>query len=84
MKTNLSINYAPAYRNREAIKAMSWQHAEALADLNQVVRLRPDDAPAYADRAEAKVILNRIDEAKSPLQTALELAAQRGTLISKC
>ena len=54
------------------------QHAEALADLNQVVRLMPDHALAYADRAEAKVNLNRIDEARSDFQIALELAEQQG------
>ena len=54
------------------------QPTEALADLNEVIRLRPDYAPTFGKRAEVKVTLGRIDEARLDFQKALELAERQG------
>ena len=72
-------NSAAAYSNRASMKLLIDQPAEALADLNEVIRLRPDYAPAFGKlTAEVKVTLGRIDEARLDFQTALELAEQQG------
>ena len=53
------------------------QYNEALADYAEAIRIKPDYAEAHANSGVAKVKLDRIDEAKSDFQMALELAEQR-------
>ena len=54
------------------------QYNEALADYAKAICIKPDYAEAYAYRGVLKVHLDRINEAKSDFQTALELAEQQG------
>ena len=50
---------------------------EAIADFDETIRINPEFINAYTNRAQAKIILRSIKEAKSDLQTALELAEQQ-------
>ena len=49
-----------------------------ITDFDTAIRLKPDHANAYLNRGVAKVLLNRISEAKRDLRTALRLAKQAG------
>jgi hypothetical protein len=48
---------AVAYRNRANARADAGANVEALADFNQVVSLRPDEATSYAGRARVRLAL---------------------------
>ncbi len=64
-----------------AISYLLWQgnkKERSLFVYDKVIALKPDFAEAYANRGMAKIQLNRIDEAISDFQTALELAKQQG------
>lgn len=52
-------------------------------DLNEVICLQPNFALAYVNRAETKVNLNRINEARSDFQIALKLAEQQNNTVLK-
>ena len=59
---------------------MLGQHAEAIIDFSEAIRIDKDYAVAYRNRSAAEFALVRIENAKSDLQTALELAEHRGIL----
>ena len=59
------------------------KHAEALTDLNEAIRLQPDFMNAYINRGISQLSLNNIDEAKTDLRKALELANQQENIDAK-
>jgi tetratricopeptide (TPR) repeat protein len=65
---------AVAYRNRANARADAGANAEALADSNQVVNLRPDEASSYAGRARVRLALRDLDGAITDYSEALRLA----------
>jgi hypothetical protein len=54
---------AIAYRNRSNARADAGANAEALADFNQAVTLRPDEASGFAGRARARLAVQDFDGA---------------------
>ena len=54
------------------------QYEAAIQDYNEAIRLNPKYSVAYYNRGLAKLLLGRIDEARSDLQTALRLAKEEG------
>jgi tetratricopeptide (TPR) repeat protein len=65
---------AVAYRNRGNARADAGAVAQALADFNAAVQLRPDDAGGYAGRARAKLTASDLDGAIGDYSEALRLA----------
>ena len=65
---------ALAYRNRANSRADAGANAEALADFNQAVNLRPDDATSYSGRARVRLALRDFDGATADYSEALRLA----------
>lgn len=61
---------AIAYRNRGNARA----NAEALADFNQAVSLRPDEAVGFAGRARTRLAVQDIDGATADYGEVLRLA----------
>ena len=51
---------------------------EAVSDLNEAVRLKPNSADAYMIRGMAKVALGKVEEARVDYQMALKIAEQQG------
>ena len=68
---------AIAYYNRGIQKALCEEFDAAIIDYNEAIRIEPDYAEAHANLGMAKAGLERIDEARSDFQTALELAEQQ-------
>ena len=66
-----------AYHNRALAKTRHEDFDSAIVDYTQAIRLNSDYTEAYAHRGIAKAELGNIDEARSDLQTALELAEQQ-------
>ena len=64
---------------------MLGRYAAAITDLDEAIRLQPDDAAAYSNRGHAKVNLGLKDEARKDFETALELArnANNANLVAK-
>ena len=60
------------------MKVKLGQHFAAIADFDTAIRLNPNYARVYLNRGLAKVLLNRISEAKQDFRTALRLAKQAG------
>ena len=73
----LNPHFAEAYSNRGVMKFRLDKNATAFADLNKAIYLQSNFMSAYANRGIVKLALNDIDEARSNLQTALELAEQQ-------
>jgi tetratricopeptide (TPR) repeat protein len=71
---------AVAYRNRGNARADAGANVEALADFNETVSLRPDDAAGLAGRARVRLALRDFDGAVADYSEALRLAP--GTLSS--
>lgn len=71
---------ALAYRNRGNSRADAGANAEALADFDQAIRLRPDDASGRAGRARARLALRDVDGAIEDYSEALRLAPQTAAL----
>jgi tetratricopeptide (TPR) repeat protein len=65
-----------AYRNRGSARADAGANAEALADFNQAVALRPADPVSYAGRAGARLALRDFDGAIADYSEALRLAPE--------
>src|SRR5438105_469923 len=51
---------ALAYRNRGNARADAGATAQAVADFNEAIRLRPNDASGYAGRARAQLALRNV------------------------
>jgi tetratricopeptide (TPR) repeat protein len=64
---------AVAYRNRGNARADAGVNAEALADFDQAVVLRPDDASGFAGRARVRLALKDLDAAIVDYSEALRL-----------
>jgi tetratricopeptide (TPR) repeat protein len=64
---------ALAYRNRGNARADAGASAQAVADFNQAIRLRPNDASGYAGRARAKLALRDVAAAIDDYDAALRL-----------
>ena len=73
----INPNYAEAYSNRGGAKLLLGKPNKAIVDCDEAIRINPEFINAYNNRAEAKISLRNIKEAKSDLQTALELAEQQ-------
>jgi tetratricopeptide (TPR) repeat protein len=63
-----------AYRNRGSARADAGANAEALADFNQAVALRPDEAAGFAGRARTRLAVQDLDGAIADYGEALRLA----------
>ena len=63
---------------RGLIKINLARPQEAVSDLNEAVRLKPNSADPYMIRGMAKVALGKVEEAKVDYQMALKLAEQQG------
>ena len=61
----------------DGAKLLLGKPNEAIADFDEAIRINPEFIRAYTKRAEAKISLRNIKEAKSDLQTALELAERQ-------
>ena len=64
---------AVAYRNRGNARADAGANAEALADFDQAIVLRPDDSGGFAGRARVHVALKNLDAAIVDYSEALRL-----------
>jgi tetratricopeptide (TPR) repeat protein len=67
---------ATAYRNRGNVRAAAGAHGEAIRDLDEAIRLRPDDASAYAGRGQVRLARGDRKEAIADLDKAIELDAR--------
>ncbi len=73
----INPNYAGVYNNRGGVKLLLGETNKAIMDFDEAIRINPEFINAYTNRAQAKIISISIKEAKSDLQTALELAEQQ-------
>jgi tetratricopeptide (TPR) repeat protein len=69
-----------AYRNRGSARADAGAQQDALTDYDQAIRLRPDDAAAYAGRAPVRLVLRDLDGAVADYSEALRLAPGTASL----
>ena len=67
---------AAAFFARGTIKSTLGRHEEAISDLNEAIRLRPNYTEAYFTRGIVKENLRKAEEAKTDYQMALKLAEQ--------
>ena len=74
----LNPHFAEAYYNRGIQKVLCEDFDSAIVDYTEAIRLNSNYTEAYAYRGVAKAELGNINEARSDLQTALELAEQQG------
>jgi tetratricopeptide (TPR) repeat protein len=65
---------ALAYRNRGEARADAGAGAQAVADFNEAVRLRPDEVAGYAGRARARLSVQDLDGAIADYSEALRLS----------
>jgi tetratricopeptide (TPR) repeat protein len=71
-------DYAEAYLQRGLCHAVQGRHADALADYDRAIRLRPNDyALAHSNRAESYRALGRLREARDDYATVLRLQPNR-------
>jgi serine/threonine protein kinase/Tfp pilus assembly protein PilF len=73
----LEADTPAALSSRAGIYMRRKDYAKALADLNEVIRLQPDNIPAYRQRANARRALGDAPGARSDVEKANELAAQK-------
>lgn len=66
-------DYAEGYNQRAFVHFLGQNFQAALSDLDQALVLSPDHVAALSGRALSLLGLNRIDEARETLQSALEL-----------
>jgi tetratricopeptide (TPR) repeat protein len=71
---------ALAYRNRGNARADAGASAQAVADFDQAIRLRPNDASGYAGRARARLALRNIAGAIDDYDEALRLTPETASL----
>jgi len=72
---------AMAYRNRGNARADAGANAQAAADFDQAIRLRPDDASGYAGRARARLALRAVDGSIEDYNEALRLTPETASLL---
>jgi tetratricopeptide (TPR) repeat protein len=60
-----------AYINRGAARSNQAQYEQALADLNQAIRLNPREALAYSHRGAAATEMKRFEQALRDLNEAI-------------
>jgi tetratricopeptide (TPR) repeat protein len=65
---------ALAYRNRGNVRADAGAQRHALADFDEAIQLRPNDAAGYASRAPVRLALRDFDGAIADYSEALRLA----------
>jgi len=65
--------YADAYLERGAVYCLADVHSPAIADYDRAIRLRPDSAGAYANRAISKLALRDVEGALKDCGKAIEL-----------
>ena len=70
----LKSDYAKAYYNRGAAKAVLRRYNDAIADYDAAIILKPDDAGAYSSRGVLKAAVGLKDEARKDFEAALDLA----------
>lgn len=68
--------FAQAYAYRAMIAASSHRYAPALGDLNEAIRLAPDEKQHYLNRGLVYYHLNRFQEAITDYTTAITLAPE--------
>lgn len=66
-------NYAEGYNQRAFVHFLSHNFQDALVDLDRALVLSPNHIAALSGRALSLLGLNRIDEARETLQSALDL-----------
>ena len=71
---------ALAYRNRGNARADAGANAQAVADLDQAIRLRPDDASAHAGRARARLGMRDVAGAIDDYNEAVRLTPETASL----
>jgi tetratricopeptide (TPR) repeat protein len=64
---------AIAYRNRGNARADAGATSQALADLNEAIRLNPNEVSGFAGRARARLALRDLDGAIADYSQALQL-----------
>ena len=67
-----------AYSNRGNAQNNLGRHEEAIADLDEAIRLNPDFAMAYYNRGRANTSLNHMDKARRDFEAAIALAREAG------
>jgi tetratricopeptide (TPR) repeat protein len=72
---------ALAYRNRGNARADAGANAQAVADFDQAIRLRPDDASGYAGRARARLALRDAAGAIDDYSEALRMTPGTAALL---
>ena len=70
-RSQVDRDAAIAYFNQGYAKAQLGQHAAAIADYDQALRLDPNDAAAYNNRGAAKADLGQYDNATADYDQAL-------------
>jgi tetratricopeptide (TPR) repeat protein len=71
---------ALAYRNRGNARADAGASAQAVADFNEAIRLRPNDASGHAGRARAQLALRNVAAAIDDYDAALRLTPASASL----
>jgi tetratricopeptide (TPR) repeat protein len=71
---------ALAYRNRGNARADAGASAQAVADFDQAIRLRPNDASGYAGRARARLALRDVAGTIEDYDAALRLTPETASL----
>ncbi len=69
---------AQSYYNRGISNQMLHRHHKAVADYDEAVRLKPDYGEAYGNRGVSKAALGLKSDARTDLETALEVARNAG------
>lgn len=57
------VNLATAYRSRGNVRSAKGQHAAAVTDYTESIRLDPLDADTWAQRGKSHLLLEKLDEA---------------------
>jgi tetratricopeptide (TPR) repeat protein/predicted Ser/Thr protein kinase len=65
------------FNNRGVMRIGQKKFAEGVADLEQAVRLRPEQYQAYASLGEACRLQKKLDEARTVIDKALSVAAEQ-------
>jgi tetratricopeptide (TPR) repeat protein len=71
---------ALAYRNRGNARADAGANTQAVTDLDQAIRLRPDNAFGYAGRARARLAMRNTTGAIEDYNEALRLTPETASL----
>lgn len=72
---------ALAYRNRGLARADAGAHDQAILDLNEALRLDPDDAVAFDTRAHSRLAKGATDQAIADFSSAMRLQPKNVSFI---